>query len=234
VRKVVIDPGHGGLDPGAGGFGLREKDITLDIALVLRGLLADSVDVSMTRDSDKFVSLSDRAKFTNTVGADLFVSIHVNAGGGTGYESYIYTDALDETGRLAGLIHNEVASFYKEKGFPDRGLKKANFTVLRETAMPAVLLENLFIDRKEDAEKLKDPGFRREIAGAVAKGIFKAFDLPAPTTHPDLPPHWANKDFLRLWDAGLVKGKHDLDSPVSWGEFSAVMARLLDQLKLEM
>ena len=170
VQKIVIDPGHGGTDTGANGFGLQEKTINLDIALKLMEKLRNYADISMTRNTDVFVSLPDRAKLANKVGANLFLSIHSNAGGGTGFESYIYNAAATENQQLREVIHEEVAVFYAQSGFVDRGMKKANFEVIRLASMPSVLLENLFIDTKSDADKLKDPAFRTAIAGAIASG----------------------------------------------------------------
>ncbi|TCJ89838.1 UNVERIFIED_ORG: N-acetylmuramoyl-L-alanine amidase [Anoxybacillus amylolyticus] len=100
----------------------------------------------------------------------------MNAGGGTGYEDYIYNrlDDNSATARIRDAIHEEVV---KAAGFRDRGKKKANFHVLRETAMPAVLTENGFIDREEDARKLNDTRFLRMVARGHANGIARALDL---------------------------------------------------------
>ncbi|MFZ3170722.1 MAG: N-acetylmuramoyl-L-alanine amidase [Carboxydocellales bacterium] len=239
-KKIVIDPGHGGSDPGAVKFGLLEKAINLDIALQLKSKLANFADVTLTRSNDTFISLSNRAALANKIGADLFISIHVNAGGGTGFESYVYLNSSMENEHISQVIHQDTANFYKTKGFMNRGLKKANFAVLRETHMPAVLLENLFIDTQADVIKLKDPRFRVEIAGAIASGVIKALNLqeaPLPTSQPTakptpLPNHWAEGDFQKLVKAELVQNRHNLDSSVTWGEVSTLLARLLDKLKL--
>ncbi len=235
--KIVIDPGHGGHDPGAQGYGLQEKNINLDIALKIQNKLVNYADVSLTRDSDVFVSLSDRAAVANRKGADLLVSVHVNAGGGTGFESYIYPAASPASREITRDIHRAAAEFYLSAGFLDRGFKEANFAVLRETDMPAILTENLFIDTKEDAARLQDPLFRDKIAAATVNGIIKALDMapqqPAPQ-QPEAPPHWAVEYFKRLRDEGLVDSSHNLDAPVTWGEFSAVISRLLDKLNRSM
>jgi len=229
VKKLVIDPGHGGHDPGAVGYGLQEKSITFEIALKLREKLDNYMDVSLTRNGDNSASLAERAGFANRTGADLFISLHVNAGGGTGFESYIYPNASVESRRLSEALHRAVAEFYLRQGFPDRGLKKASFAVLRETVMPAILLENLFIDRQEDMLKLRDPVFREAVAAAIAGGVAKIFGFEIPGELPQQSPHWAYQDFLRLKNAGLVRDDHDLDAPITWGEFSAVIARLMEK-----
>ena len=240
-KRIVIDPGHGGSDSGAVGYGLQEKNINLDIALHLQSKLANYADVSLTRNSDTFISLSDRAAYANKIAAHFFISIHVNAGGGTGFESFTYTDNNAEDEHLREIIHKQAAVFYAANGFPDRGMKKANFAVLRETHMPSVLLENLFIDTQADAQKLKNPAVRKNIAAAIADGVIKALSLqgsvPQPTPQPTLPPiippgHWAGPDFERLMKAGLVQGQHNLEAAVTWGEMSATLARLLDKLGL--
>lgn len=240
TKLIVLDPGHGGSDPGAIGNGLVEKNITLDLARRVQKKLAGVADVVLTRNSDAFISLADRADRANKVNADLFVALHVNSGGGTGFESFIYTAAGAEAVEMQSAIHREAADYYSGFVFPDRGKKKANFAVLRLTKMPAVLLENLFIDNKKDAEKLKDPVFLDGAAEAISKGIIKATGgqpqpQPGPEPQPGpqpIPPHWARKDFERLQKAGLVSAEHNLDSGVTWGEMSAVLARLLDKLNM--
>lgn len=125
---VVIDPGHGATDPGASGSGLLEKDTTLAIAKqVAKHLESMGISVRLTRSDDKVFStdkaadLKARADFANRLGADYFISIHSNAGGGTGFESYIAKSAASqETGRRQTIVHNEVASVFTNAGLPDR------------------------------------------------------------------------------------------------------------------
>ncbi|WP_066633028.1 N-acetylmuramoyl-L-alanine amidase [Desulfolucanica intricata] len=176
--KIVIDPGHGGADPGSVGNGLREKDLNLTVALRVNNLLKNyDVDVMLTRSGDQEVSLYERAAFANRNNADYFVSVHTNAGGGTGFESFIHTNAFDRTEKLRAIIHKQVADYYLVNGFPDRGKKQANFAVLRETNMPAVLLENLFIDNEKDAAALKDKKFLDGLADAIVQGLVSALNL---------------------------------------------------------
>ncbi|MEW5322869.1 N-acetylmuramoyl-L-alanine amidase [Geobacillus thermoleovorans] len=177
--KIFLDPGHGGNDTGAVGNGLLEKDITLFIALEMSRLLQneyEGVSVQLSRTNDETVSLDERTDRANRWGADLYVAIHVNAGGGTGYEDYIYNRLDDDssTARIRNAIHEEVVN---ATGFRDRGKKKANFHVLRETTMPAVLTENGFIDREEDARKLNDTRFLRMVARGHVNGLERALGL---------------------------------------------------------
>lgn len=91
--KLFIDPGHGGTDPGAVGNGLQEKSLTLQIATRIKDILTleyDNVSIRMSRTGDQTVSLSERTNAANAWGADFFLSVHINAGGGTGYEDYVY------------------------------------------------------------------------------------------------------------------------------------------------
>lgn len=177
---IVLDPGHGGTDPGATGNGLQEKNLTLTIGQKVKQKLEASyiVDVKMTRETDQYVGLSERAAYGNSLGAAYFVSLHHNAGGGTGFESYIYPGTgSSETGRRQDVLHGEIMTFLSGYGVRDRGQKEANFAVLRETAMPAILLENLFIDTVNDANLLKNPTFISGLSNAVATGIAKALNL---------------------------------------------------------
>src|SRR5690606_10315153 len=180
--KIFIDPGHGGNDPGAVGNGLREKDLTLKIAKYMRDyLLANytGVEVRMSRTNDSTVSLSARTNDANKWGADAFISIHVNAGGGTGFESYVYPGVGKATKDLQNAVHGEVMKAFN--GFRDRGKKQAYFHVLRETKMSAVLTENGFIDTKKDADFLKSEANLRKIGETHALGVAKYFGLKKKT-----------------------------------------------------
>ncbi|WP_406079362.1 N-acetylmuramoyl-L-alanine amidase [Micromonospora sp. NBC_00858] len=187
LPKIYIDPGHGGTDSGAVGNGLQEKALTLDISLQLRSILLASwnVDVRMSRTTDITRSLAYRTDDANAWGANLFVSVHINSGGGTGFESYRYPTADAATVNLHNALHPKViAGMRSVSSVTDRGLKTANFHVLRETNMPAVLTENLFIDTLADANLLKRADFITATARAHAQGIASYLGLgstPPPT-----------------------------------------------------
>ncbi len=177
---LVLDTGHiPGKDPGAIGNGLKEADLTGKIVdIILDKLRAYEVDIRVAPRGE----LSERAAFANQMKADFFFSVHVNAGGGTGYESFIHPAASELTETIAKVIHLEMATFYFKNGFVDRGLKRGNLAVLRETSMPAVLVENLFIDNKKDAAFLRE--HINEIGGALAVALVKGLGLkadPGPT-----------------------------------------------------
>lgn len=177
--KIYVDAGHGGLDAGAIGNGLQEKDVTLAIATRIQRMLREEyrkVAVKMSRTKDQTVSLEARTKEANAWGADFFLSIHVNAGGGTGYEDYIHQQlpGTSRTSTIRNTMHTEIVKLSKLK---NRGKKKANFHVLRESSMPAVLTENGFIDAKADAEKMKSNTWLDQMARGHVNGLAKALNL---------------------------------------------------------
>lgn len=180
MKSVMIDPGHGGNDSGATYEGYKEKDFTLKISLALRNYLKDnySLNVWMTRDKDATLSLNDRTNMANVKGVDLFVSIHLNAGGGTGYEDYIYNGSVpSSTINKQDTIHKAVMNRISSYNVKDRGKKRADFAVLRQTKMEAVLLENLFIDTDKDLDLLIDNNFINDLVVGIGEGIAKALLL---------------------------------------------------------
>ncbi len=183
-RTIVIDPGHNysGVDTGAVGNGLREQDITWYIAEKVKPLLeARGFNVVMTRNSiydncstdSTSASLAYRYNLANNIGADLFVSIHCNAGGGSGTETYCYYGS--ESGRrLATYIQNNIVSAL---GTSNRGVKEAGFSVIKNTNMTAVLVETAFIDTASDAAKLGDKTCQQLYAESIAKGVCSYFGV---------------------------------------------------------
>ncbi|MED3783154.1 N-acetylmuramoyl-L-alanine amidase [Geobacillus stearothermophilus] len=204
----VLDPGHGGYDPGAVRNGLREKDLTLKIALYTRDYiheLYEGVKVYLTRDKDVFVGLSERADFANRLNADHFCSIHINAGGGKGFESYIYNGSYSskpKTQALRNVLHDTIVA---ETKFVNRGKKEANLAVLRETKMPAVLTENGFIDNKDDANFLKSDANLRKIALAHAHGLAKAHGWKPKANKKPSRPSVGGKVFYRVVAGSFVE-----------------------------
>ena len=179
MKKVMLDPGHGGKDPGTVNLDLQEKNIVLKISLYAEEYLLNNyeVDVRMTRKDDMFLSLNERTVLANNFDADFFVSIHVNSHpNGTGFESFIYPNTPVETLEFQRSLHSEIQSFYDSYGLRDRGLKSEDFYVLRYTRMSAVLTENLFIQK--DAKYLKDDSFLKKVGESHAKGIIRALGLP--------------------------------------------------------
>src|SRR5699024_9051438 len=176
--KLYLDIGHGGSDSGAIGNGLKEKDLTLKIGKKINELLQsyDGITVKMSRSTDKTLSLRQRTNEANSWGADLLLSIHINAGGGTGFESFIYNGSVqNNTPKLQNNVHGEIMKVLKD--VLDRGKKKANFHMLRESKMTALLTENMFIDTKKDADKLKKQSFINQVAQGHVNGIVKMYGL---------------------------------------------------------
>jgi N-acetylmuramoyl-L-alanine amidase len=180
--KIFIDPGHGGTDPGAVGNGLQEKNLTLQIATRIKDILIaeyDNVSILMSRTGDKSLTLTQRTNAANSWGADFLLSVHINAGGGTGYEDYVYPGVGAPTTTYQSNIHAEVM---KLVDFNDRGKKSANFHMLRESNMPALLTENGFINNANDAAELKSASFIESLARGHVIGIVKSFNLPKKST----------------------------------------------------
>ena len=170
---VVIDPGHGGRDPGAIGIGgLQEKDVILPISREVASILQQQgLQVIMTRSDDRFISLEGRTQIANRAGANLFVSIHANAISRSrpdvnGLETYYYSSGR----RLAETIHR---SILQNVTIGDRRTRRARFYVLRRTSMPAVLVEVGFVTGRDDAPNLRNPNYRSQMAAAIANGILQ-------------------------------------------------------------
>lgn len=198
--KIFIDPGHGGTDSGAIGYGLLEKDLTLSISLRIRNLLGNykDVQVRMSRDDDSTVSLKQRTEMANSWGADYLISVHINAGGGKGYEDFIHPLANTRTAQYQTVMHDEII---KEIGLADRGEKRGNFFVLRESNMSAILTENGFIDSPSDSDKLKQSGFIDKIAKGHVNGLVKIFGLESQKSQP---PQWDGME-LKKGQIGRIK-----------------------------
>ncbi|MEA5598222.1 N-acetylmuramoyl-L-alanine amidase [Rivularia sp. UHCC 0363] len=170
---VMIDPGHGGKDPGAIGIGgLQEKDIILPIGQKVAEILRkNGVSAVLTRNSDFFVSLQGRVDMSDKANADLFVSIHANSLGlsrpdVSGLEVYYYN-----TGKqLADTVRRSIIQNVTIK---DRGIRQARFYVLRKSSMPSILVETGYVTGREDAANLKQAAYRNKMAEGIADGILK-------------------------------------------------------------
>jgi N-acetylmuramoyl-L-alanine amidase len=170
---VIIDPGHGGKDPGAMRGGLREKDLNLSVALlVVEDLKARGAKVIMTRPNDTFIELDDRADTANRNGADLFLSIHTNSSvkpGICGFAVYV-SDSAPQTSVKAAT---DIAHRMEQGGVPPCGSQphRAGYRVLVHNHRPAVLLEMGFITNTGDAGNLASPHYQRMLADCVAEGV---------------------------------------------------------------
>ena len=174
--SVVIDPGHGGPDPGAIGIGgIKESDVVLEVSKIIEKLLSEKgVKVSLTRKTEVDLDLSPRVSFANKSNADIFVSIHANASRGkrrdiNGLETFYYRGWRGRL--LAKKIQKQILSV--SPGSPDRGVKQGRFYVIKNTRMPAVLVEIGFLTGRLDARRLEKNIHRKRIAYAIAKGIIE-------------------------------------------------------------
>lgn len=192
--KIMLDAGHGYNTPGKRSpDGMKEYEFNRAVAIYANQLLGQyqNVVVSFPHGDDRDVPLQERTDRANAMGADAYVSIHANAFGAGGFnhvsgiESFIHPRAGADTVAFANVIHSEIVAAC---GLSNRGVKKADFHVLRETKMMAVLVEFGFMTNLNDLEKLKSDAHRRICAGALVAGLAKQFNLvkkpipkPAPT-----------------------------------------------------
>lgn len=177
AKKVYLDPGHGGSQPGAVGY-VVEKDVNLVMALACRDyLVASGVEVKMSRTGDTTTSISGSCKEANNWGADLAVSIHNNAGGGDGFE--VFHSINGGTGKtLAQNIETEV----KAIGQNSRGVKTKKgkngdyYGFIRQTNMPAVICEGAFVDTV-DVLIIDTKAEQQAFGYAYARGILKTLGV---------------------------------------------------------
>ncbi len=190
---LTIDAGHGGKDSGAvGTTGVKEKDITLKLALKVGKILSSrGVSVNYTRTDDSSVELSQRAAIANNSKARFFLSIHINSASSptaNGTETYAFSAGGQGEKLAAAVQKNLVAAI----GLTNRGVKFANFAVLRETVMPAALTEVNFICNPKEEAMLKDEAFLDKTATGISKGVVEFLGLkweqqPQPTKPPETP-----------------------------------------------
>jgi len=204
ISTIVLDPGHGGKDPGNRVAGRNEKAATLALADELRDQLAVAgFKVILTRTKDKFVELPVRPDIANRANADLFVSLHFNAteSGKTevsGPETYCITPVGASSSNAQGEGANYGAtpanvcekkslllafavqrSLVKNLDVTDRSVRRARFAVLREAEMPAILVESGYMTHPTEGKKIFDAAYRKQLAAAIVKGILNYQRLTA-------------------------------------------------------
>lgn len=178
--KIVIDAGHGGRDSGAQSLQApkaQEKQLTLATALMLNSYLKSlGYQTILTRAEDYFIPLDLRSSFANSNNATLFVSVHYNAATNTqaeGIEVYYYKsdnnkERTDQSKSLADKVHTRVIASTNAKS---RGVKHGNYSVIRETNMPAILVEGGFITNEKELKNIRNPEYQRKVAQGIAQGI---------------------------------------------------------------
>ncbi|WP_408893526.1 N-acetylmuramoyl-L-alanine amidase [Paenibacillus taichungensis] len=213
--KVWIDAGHGGKDPGAVANGIQEKDIVLNVSIGIKNRLEadyEKVQVLLSRSTDVFLELRDRTAKANAAGADILVSIHCNAGGGKGgFESFRYTSASENSIKLQDKLHKAIMG---KLGGIDRGQKAQNLHMVRESKMPAVLTENLFVDVVDDADRLKQASVIDAIIDGHVQGIAAYLglvqktkeDKPLSQRDINVPSKWAEVTWEEVTANGYFDG----------------------------
>lgn len=177
---IIIDPGHGGEDQGTLSLikpAYQEKFLTLATANLLKGYLQKlGYRTKMTRTEDVFISLPLRSKIANDANAALFVSVHYNSAPSKeahGIEVFYYKSETDQkrmnaSKDLATEVLGQIIAMSKAKS---RGVKAGNYAVIRETKIPAILVEGGFLTNAEELEKIKDPQYLKVLAWGIAQGV---------------------------------------------------------------
>ncbi len=179
-KVVVIDPGHGGKDTGAIGVNnIQEKEVVLNVAKEIlklnKTVLDDAFEIYLTRYKDTLISLSDRTRLARRLNADVFVSLHCNASQtySKGIEVYVHDSDNLNTEVSIALGVSVLNKSTQKLGFKERGLKFANFQVLREAVsfFPSVLVEMGFVTNPDEADYFLKPKNNRAMALAVLLGV---------------------------------------------------------------
>lgn len=182
---IIVDAGHGGEDFGAHSMTkpkYQEKHLNLSTAKMLNSFLTQQgYRTIMTRNDDRFIALDKRAEFANEKNPTLFVSVHYNSAPSKeaeGIEVYFYRDEQDkkrtrDSRFLAQSILDNVIEHTQAKS---RGIKHGNFAVIRETKMPAILIEGGFLTNEKEIQRIKDPLYLKKLAWGIAQGINAYFD----------------------------------------------------------
>ncbi|MNI15492.1 Sporulation-specific N-acetylmuramoyl-L-alanine amidase [compost metagenome] len=240
MKIVVLDAGHGGIDSGAVGNGLKEKDLTLEMVKMIGKGLVDNyseVKVIYTRQTDVFIKLDDRSDIANKNNADLFVSVHINAAGdelANGMEAFYFKDSKATIITYNHIMNEIEKSAYKVN---NRGTKIGNLSVLRNTKCPAVLTETLFITNKANSILLKNQKFINDVCLGHIRGIATFLNLKenklvnSPSPAPSIPQKSEPANWLKsggeylINDLGLDKNYWTWDRPIRAGELGAVLAK---------
>jgi len=222
--RIAIDAGHGPETPGkrSPDGSLREYQFNSAVARYVADALLhgyEGVEILMTHADDRDVPLKERTDRANRWGADLFVSIHANAYGDGGWndakgiETYIYTTRPAAAVKLAEVVQRNLV---QATGRPNRGVKTANFHVLRETKMTAILVECGFMTHREECELLKTDDYRRKCAEAIVAGIVETYGLrPKQPAQQQTVEDWrAEFAEARVWavEQGITDGSRPKDT----------------------
>jgi N-acetylmuramoyl-L-alanine amidase len=173
----VIDPGHGGIDPGSSAFGMVEKELTLDLARRLERILSShGLTTELTRRTDKYVELSERAEKANAKPGTIFVSVHFNAHTDrsiSGTET-LYWPGSAAAREMASYVQSELGRRLVTR---NRGFKPERLKVLEKTKCTAILIECGFISNRWESQRCGAEWFRQIIAEEIAQGILRYRDV---------------------------------------------------------
>lgn len=176
-HTVVLDPGHGGFDLGACANRIQEKELCLRVATILRGYLEDQgINVLMTRERDEYVTLKKRVQLANDHRVQLFVSLHMNSSSNkeaSGIEIYYYPQKNHKwrLERSKSIAQRTLYHMISASNSKSRGIKPGNFCVVRETKMPAILIECGFITNECEGKRLKSQEYLNTLAASIARSI---------------------------------------------------------------
>jgi len=185
-KILVIDVGHGGKDAGAIGInGIMEKDVLLQLANEILKLNEgqNNLEIYLTRYSDSLISLSDRTKLAKALKADIFISLHCNHAknpGATGTEVFVANSALSQNLKQSIYLAHQIRSGITNNfGIKSRGVKFANFQVLRETIAlcPSILIELCFLSNWDEAEYLSENSNLKALAFSILSSLIKLLEL---------------------------------------------------------
>lgn len=185
MKKLVIDLGHGGTDPGAIGLNkTNESDVVLAIGKELNELLKGcNLEVKFTRLSDKYISLQERSNIANDFKADYFLSIHINSASDKsvrGVEVWQYSNKNEKLNKFSNDLCNDISKIFNIR---NRGLKLSkDLSVLRNTTMPAALIEVDFISNFQAEKDLNSSSNIKSVAIAIKDNLVKLLDLQTATT----------------------------------------------------
>lgn len=252
MRKVCIDPGHGGSDSGAlTAAGAMEKKTNLRVALMVAEDLADSgIEVMLTRRDDHSVGLTERCQMANRWGADIFISLHADAASASAHGHHAIYSIHSQTGqggnKLARLLVDQLTLATGRQPLPrgDNGIwtreseKNPNtdyYAVIRETSMAAAIVERGFLTNPEDAALLFNDSFLRLQARGISRAIMLYFGINIKEVikdmFGDIIGHWAKGNIEHLAQIGVVAGKEDgtfsPDTPITRAEAAVMVDRAI-------
>lgn len=223
MKRIMLDPGHGGSEPGAVHGEIFEKDLNLEVCEILKNKLeAQGFIVGMTRYQDTRVELKERCDISNLFKADLFVSVHHNAGGGQGYEVYHFTNSLEGL-KIANLVGKYFDKIQQKRYIGSgmmAGSRQGDYYVLRNTNAVAILTEFCFIDNSKDFAKYD----AEKQADAIFNAVCEYYDVEVSRVENS---HWAEDIYQELNKKGIIIHEKRFDDSPTRAEVFALLNQLV-------